>query len=108
MRKLLAFFLFFVLSFGAVAETDYLAEKEDKEIWKCISGLADLIDWDTVGQNIVGTTPSRHTYTIAFPDPAITGEVYVVGRIKYTAASIVTKLNVYMGSGAASHLSVSE
>jgi hypothetical protein len=80
------------------------------EVYYVYNGTTNQIgDFDTAAQNIgASTTPTRYMFTVAFPEPAITGSVYIVGYLKTGTLSgtAASALNIYGGALYPSHLDI--
>lgn len=78
------------------------------ELYYIYNGTTNhLGDWEAAAQLVSSTTPTRFMYTIAFPEPTITGSVRVVGYVKAgvvsgTAASVA----IYGGGIYPSHMDI--
>jgi hypothetical protein len=79
------------------------------EIYYIYNGTTNhLGDWESLDQTVTATTPTKYTFTIAFPEPTITGSVWIVGYLKSgTVSGTAAGLDIFGGGVTPSHMDIS-
>jgi hypothetical protein len=80
------------------------------EIYYVYAGTTNhLGDWEAGDQNVgASTLPTKYTWTVSFPEPTITGGVYIVGYLKSgTVSGADAGLKIYGGGVYDSHMNIS-
>jgi hypothetical protein len=78
------------------------------EMYYVYEGTTNLLgDWEVPSQNVNSTTPTLFMWTIAFSEPAVTGAVRYVGRLKSgTPTGSAAGLAIYGGGTFSSYMSI--
>jgi hypothetical protein len=80
------------------------------EIYYVYNGTTNhLGDWEAGDQNVgESESPTKYTWTVSFPEPTITGGVYIIGYLKSgTVSGTAAGLKIYGGGAYDSHMNIS-
>jgi hypothetical protein len=80
------------------------------EIYYVFAGTTNhLGDWEAGDQNVgASESPTKYTWTVSFPEPTITGGVYIIGYLKSgTVSGLGAGLKIYGGGVYDSHMQIS-